>query len=279
VPVAPSDEAGHQIAPSLAIDPSGTLHVMWQDQRSFSAEARKLDAINADVFASDLPPGGEWTAPVQVNEHLPTAVGTWPNLVVDGDRLVAVWSVYTSVTGKTNAARIDWSSRPLDNPDGWTTPEALVYGRGDRFGGRNVKVAADPNGGVLMTFTRELNDAFLFVRRLPSGSTTWSGDVLITAGDRGTFPSITVNLEGDVYIVYNVGSVAVVDVGASAISYRSIQPGPERLMTQDDPNSQGLAVVTTDQTGSPWIIYFSQTGDSPANRVYVLRNAEIPTGS
>jgi hypothetical protein len=50
-------------------------------------------------------------------------------------------------------------------------------------------------------------------------------------------------------------------------------------MTQDDPNSQGLAVVTTDQTGAPWIIYFSLSGDGTVNRVYVLRNAEIPTGS
>lgn len=278
VPVSASDDAGHQIAPSLTIDSSGTLHVLWQDQRSFSPEARQVSTLNADVFASDLPPGGEWTAPVAVNKHLPTSVGTWPNVVVDGDRLVAVWSVYTSATGPRTAARIDWATRPLDDPEGWTTPEPLVVGRGEQFGARYVDLSADPNGGVLMAFTRQLNDSFLFVRRLPAGSITWGGDVLITAGDRGTYPSITVNNQGDVFIVYNVGSVAVVDVGASAIPFRSIQPGPERLMTQDDPNSQGLAVVTTDQTGAPWIIYFSQTGDQPANRAYVLRNAEIPTG-
>jgi hypothetical protein len=279
VPVAPSDDAGHQLAPSLAIDSSGTLHVLWQDQRSFNDQDRRTSSIIADVFASDLPPGGEWTAPVAVNQHFPTSVGTWPNLVVDGDRLVAVWSVYTSISSASSADRIDWATRPLNDPDGWSASEPLVVSIGETFGARNVKLAADPNGGVLMAFTRQVNDAFLFVRRLPSGSTSWGGDVLVTAGDRGTFPSIAVNGQGEVYITYNVGSVSVVDVGAVSIAFRAIEPGPERLMTQDDPNSQGLAVVTTDQTGAPWIIYFSLSGDGTVNRVYVLRNAEIPTGS
>jgi hypothetical protein len=278
VPVAPSDSAGHQIAASLAIDKDGTLHVLWQDQRAFSEAARNSSTLNADIFASDLAPGGEWTEPVEVNRHLPTAVGTWPNVVVDGDRLVAVWSVYTSATGPNTAARIDWATRSLDDPNGWSTPQPLVVGRGEQFGARYVALAADPNGGVVLAFTRQVNDAFLFVRRLPAGSTEWGGDVLITAGDRGTYPSITVSQQGTVYVVYNVGMGSVVDVGAVAIPFRSIQPGPERLLTQDDPNSQGLAVVTTDQTGSPWVIYFSQTAGQPANKTYVLRNADIPAG-
>jgi endonuclease YncB( thermonuclease family) len=278
VAVAPSDLAGHQIAPSLTIDAAGTLHVLWQDQRAFSAEARQAAAENADIFASDLPPGGAWTEPVQVNKHLPTAAGSRPHVVVDGDRLVAVWTVYTSALGLTAAARIDWATRPLANPEGWSAPQALIVGRGERFGGRGVDLAADPNGGVVLAFTRQLNDTFLFVRRLKADATEWGGDVLITAGNRGTYPSITVSQQGVVYITYNVGIGSVVDVGAVAIPFRSIQPGREILLTQDDPNTQGIAVVTTDVTGSPWVVYFSEIPGSDApNKVYVLRNAEIPT--
>jgi endonuclease YncB( thermonuclease family) len=276
VPVAPSANAGHQLAASLAIDKNGTLHVLWRDQRAFPAGS---STPNADVFASDLPPGGEWTEPVEVNQHVPTATGAWPKVVVDGDRLVAVWSVYTSTTGTENAAHVDWATRPLDDPKGWTTPESLVYGRGEKFGGRYVALAADPNGGVVLAFARQLNDIFLFVRRLPADSTEWSGDTLITAGDRGAFPSVTVNQQGTVYVVYNVGQSSVVDVGATALPFRAIEPGPERLLTQDDPNSQGLAVVTTDQTGSPWVIYVSQQNGAPAvDKVFVLRDANIPAG-
>jgi endonuclease YncB( thermonuclease family) len=276
IPVAPSDRAGHQLSASLAIDKNGTLHVLWRDQRAFPAGS---STPNADIFASDLPPGGTWTEPIEVNQHVPTSVGAWPEVVVDGDRLVAVWSVYTSTTGTVNAARIDWATRPLDDPTGWSTPEPLVVGRGEKFGGRFVDLAADPNGGVVLAVARQLNDVFLFVRRLPADSTEWGGDTLITAGDRGSYPSITVSQQGTVYVAYNVGMTSVVDVGAVAIPFRSIQPGPERLLTQDDPNSQGLAVVTTDQTGSPWVIYFSQVpGAASVDKVYVLRNAEIPSG-
>jgi hypothetical protein len=279
-PVAPSEVAGHQIAASLIIDVDDTLHVIWQDQRLFSPEARRAAAENADIFASDRPRDGEWTEVVAVNDHLPTAAGSRPQVIVDGDRLVAVWTVYTSALGLTAAARVDWATRPLDDPDGWSEPQALVVGRGERFGGRGVDLAADPNGGAILAFTRQLNDTFLFVRRLKADATEWGGDVLITAGNRGTYPSIAVSQHGVVYITYNVGSGAVVDVGAAAIPFRSIEPGREILLTQDDPNTQGIPVVTTDMTGSPWVVYFSQpaTGDALPDKVYVLRNAEIPSG-
>ena len=35
-----------------------------------------------------------------------------------------------------------------------------------------------------------------------------------------------------------------------AIPFRSIEPGPESLLTQDDPNTQGIAVLTIDATGT-----------------------------
>jgi len=277
VPVAPSPDSGHQVAPSLAIDNSGTMHVLWQDQRLFSPTDRSSSILNSDIFASDLPRGGAWTPPVEVSPHFATAVGTWPNLVVDGDRLVAIWSVYTSATGPNNAARIDCATRPLDDPEGWSEAQPLIVGRGEQFGSHYVDMTADPNGGVVLAFARQLNDAFLFVRRLPADSTEWSGDILVTAGDRGTWPSIAVNEQGTVYIVYNVGFSSVVDVGAVAVTFRSIQPGPERLLTQDDPNSQGRPVIAIDQTGAPWVFYFSTKPSQPVDKAYVLRNAEIPS--
>jgi hypothetical protein len=197
--------------------------------------------------------------------------------VVDGNRLVAVWSVYTSATGATNAARIDWTMRPLDDPNSWAAPTALVVGRGERFGGRNIDLAADPNGGTIVVYSRQVNDTFLFARRLAPDATEWGGDVLITAGNRGTAPAVTVSSQGVVYITYNVGVGDVVDVGGVAIPFRSIQPGPEKILTQDDPNTQGISAVTTDVTGAPWVIYFSESPGKSPDKVVVLRNATIPS--
>jgi endonuclease YncB( thermonuclease family) len=276
VPVAPEPTSGFQLSPSLTIDKLGVLHVIWQDQRAFAPEARDQSPSNADIFVSDLAPGGTWSKPVLANTHYVDAVGSRPHIVADGDRLIAVWSVYAASVGLNAAVRIDWSSRPLDDPLGWTAPQPLVVGRGESFGGRLLDMAADPTGGVVLVYGRQANDTFLFMRRLKPKSTEWGGDTLITFGDRGTFPSVTVSDQGVVYVVYNVGNAGAVDVGAVAIPYRSIQPGPEVVLTADQDNTQGRPTVATDVTGRPWIVFFSEPPDGTANDVRILRNADVP---
>jgi len=277
VPVARQAGSGYQLSPSLTVDNLNVLHVSWQDQRAFSTQAIQESAANADIFASDLVIGESWTKPVLVNTHYTDAAASRPHIVSDGDRLVAVWSVYAASLGLNAAARVEWSSRPLDDPLGWTTPEVLIVGRGEGFGGRLLDMVADPTGGVLIAYGRQATDTFLFLRRLPADATEWGGDTLLTFGNRGTFPSITVNDQGVVYVVYNVGTGTTVDVGAVAIPFRSIQPGPEVILTEDQPNTQGRPIVTTDLSGRPWIIYFNEPPGGVANEVRVLRNAEIPS--
>lgn len=276
VPVARLDSSGYQLSPSLAIDREGGLHVSWQDQRAFAEEARDASPSNADIFVSDLGPDGVWTIPVLVNTHYSDAVASRPQIVADGDRLVAIWSVYAAEIGLNAAVRVEWSTRPLDGPFDWTPPQPLVVGRGESFGGRLLDLEADPTGGVVFVYGRQANDTFLFLRRLAPGASEWGGDTLLTFGDRGTFPSVTISQEGVVYVVYNVGNAGVVDVGAVAIPYRSIQPGPEVVLTADQENTQGRPIVATDVTGRPWIVYFSEPPGGAANEVRVLRNAEIP---
>jgi hypothetical protein len=276
VPVARLESSGYQLSPSLAIDREGILHVAWQDQRAFALEAQTASPSNADIFVSDLGPDGVWTIPVLVNTHYSDAVASRPQIVADGDRLVAIWSVYAAEVGLNAAVRVEWSTRPLDGPFDWTPPQPLVVGRGESFGGRLLDLEADPTGGVVLVYGRQATDTFLFLRRLKPGANEWGGDTLLTFGDRGTFPSVTISQEGVVYVVYNVGNAGTVDVGAVAIPYRSIQPGPEVVLTTDQENTQGRPIVATDVTGRPWIVYFSEPAGGAANEVRILRNAEIP---
>ena len=277
VPVSREASSGYQLSPSMAIDDTGVMHVAWQDQRAFSEDARAASPSNADIFVSDLKPGGTWQKPVLISTHYTDGASSRPHIVADGDRLVAVWSVYATSLGLNAAIRVDWSTRPLDDELAWTAPDPLVVGRGESFGGRLLDLAADPTGGVVLVYGRQATDTFLFLRRLKPDATEWGGDTLLTYGDRGTFPSVTVSDQGVVYVVYNAGAGNSVDVGAVAIPYRSIQPGPEVILTTDQPNTQGRPIVATDITGRPWIIYFSEPGDGVANETRVLRNADIPT--
>lgn len=268
--------AGHQIAASLAIDAEDTLYVAWQDQRAFSPEALSSPA-NADIFVSQRVVDGLWTIPVLINNHFPTSAASRPQLVVDGDRLVAVWSVYTSAMGIDSAARMEWSQRPLASELDWTAPQTLTNGRGDDFGGRLVAMAADPTGGVVLTYGRVgTQDTFLFAKRLKPGANEWGADTLITFGNSGSYPAIAINNLGTVYISYNVGKGDIVDVGASAIGYRSVEPGPETIVTQDDPNTQGISAVAVDLTGNPWFVFYGEIPGQEPTSVGVIRNANIP---
>ncbi len=268
--------AGHQIAGSLAIDANDRLYVAWQDQRAFSPEALNSPA-NADIFVSQRDPDGLWTVPVLINNHYPTSAASRPQLVVDGNRLVAVWSIYTSAMGLSAAARMEWSQRPLDSELDWSAPQTITNGRGDLFGGRLVAMAADPTGGVVLVYGRVgPNDTFLFAKRLKPGSNAWGSDTLIAFGQSGTYPALAINNLGTVYISYNTGNGNVVDVGAAAIGYRSVEPGPETIVTQDDPNTQGISAVAVDLTGNPWFVYFGEIPGQDPTMVGVIRNANVP---
>lgn len=277
VDVAPDRSAGHQLSPSLAIDAQGVLHALWQDQRAWQPSERIASTSNADIFASSLAPGGGWTEPVMVSVHATGQIGVWPKLAADGDRLVAIWSVYTTDLGLATAARVEWATFALDDPEAeWTPPETLVAGRGESFGGRLLDLAADPTGGVVFAFGRHANETFLFLRRLEAGATTWSPDILITYGLRGAFPSVAVNDLGTTYVVYNLGEGNIVDVGATALAHGSVDPGPEVNLTAEERETQGVPVVTVDNTGAPWLVYFNQTPDGVANEVKTLRAPVTP---
>jgi hypothetical protein len=276
--VAPSAQAGHQLSPSLAIDANDTLYVAWQDQRGFSDEERRASPSNSDVYAVEKPANGVWSAPLPINAHTANEIASRPLLAVDGNRVVAVWSVYDTQLGTGSAARIDWSQQ-LFGEDGqtWQKPVTMIAGRGESFGGRLLDLKADPTGGVIFVYGRQSTDTFLFMERLPAGSDEWSSDILITYGDRGTFPVLTVAKDGTAYVVYNIGTGDRVDVGSVAVAPNSITPGPEVNLTVDQKTgAHGRPAVTTDITSLPWVVYISQPEKGTPNAIEAMRNFVVP---
>ena len=58
----------------------------------------------------------------------------WPHLVADGERLVAVWSIYHGTTADEmkGAVRVEWSSRPLTDPAGGARHKHSTCAKGER---------------------------------------------------------------------------------------------------------------------------------------------------
>jgi hypothetical protein len=273
--VAPSSLAGHQLSSSLAIDSDDTLHVVWQDQRRFEEETRAAQVTNADVFYASKPLGEDWSTAVMINTHAEDEFVVRPRLAVDGDRLVAVWAVYTA-DYLDGANRIEWSYLQMGGDDTWTAPIIMIAGRGESLGGRLFDLKADPTGGVVFVFARQRIDTFLFMRRLPAMATDWEPDILLAFGDRGAFPSLTVAADGTAYVVFNAGVDPDINVAAVGVLRGEITPGPQIVLTNEIDGAQGRAAVTTDATGLPWVIYYSQPEEGPPDAVEAIRNFFIP---
>lgn len=296
--VAQSDAAGHQLSPNLALDDNGGLHLVWQDQRAVPEELRvpaegdanRANAAYADIFASDYVDEA-WTEPVQVslrgeNNEINASR---PQFARDGDRLVAVWSVYEGVNEQqlSGAIRIEWATRPVGE-NTWGAPATFLEPDGNQIGGRLVQIASVNGGGVLAlvgrrtpdnTETADTNEATneLFMRRLDSGAEEWGEEVPLSTGEKGAFPAVAVSGDGTLYAVYENGSGAQVDVGGFAVAPDATTPGPDSIVSPAEAGAQGRPSVTVDANGGVWVIYFHQPEGEQPIEARVLRGATIPS--
>jgi hypothetical protein len=279
VPVAPSETAGHQLSADLAVDQDGGIHLVWQDQRAVDEETRLADPSNADVFVSDLTPDGTWTEPVQVNVRPDNATNaSRPQIAVDGDRLIVAWSVYSLDLGLGTASSVNWSTRPITDATGWSEEQVLLERGDSQIGGRFLDMASNPGGGASLVFGRRTEtQSELYFTRLESGAEAWSEPSIIAAGNRGSYPRLSVANDGTSYITYNLGSGLTVQVGAIGIAPGQTVPGVETALTQGEEGAQGIPTVAVDSQGRVTLVYFHEPPGRPANEVRVLRAAVIST--
>lgn len=281
VPVAPAPNAGHQMLPALTIDAEDRLHLVWRDQRNVTPEARVAMETNADLLASDYVDGA-WTAPVQINRRLaPDVNASWPELAVEGDRLVAVWSTYKGTTPEEmrSAARVEWSSRPLNDPAGWSAPETLVERSAGNTGGRSLDLIADPlgrGGAVLVYGFLRQQTSDLVLRRLAPGGDAWSADIPLGSGDRGYLPSLCTGRDGRTFLVFNEGHGRDVEVGGSVVPPEPGAPMAPLILTPGEDGEHGRAAVAVDADDRLWVLYMhSASGSANATEIRALRSVEL----
>jgi hypothetical protein len=283
VPVAPHPDAGHQMLASLAIDKDDGLHVVWRDQRFVSPEARAALPSNADLLASDLREG-EWSEPVQINvREAPDVNPAWPHLVADGDRLVLVWSIYRGTTAEEmrSAARVEWSTRPVDGAQDWAAPVTLYEREGGDAGGRLIDLAGDPRGGAVVVyglFNKGTNE--LLLQRLEPDAADWTDPLTVATGDFGYLPVIRIASDGEIYAVFNNGRNRDVDIGGLLADPAGNGAGAVNL-TPADEGVSARASLTLDQKGRPWVVYMHQpAGSSNVTEIRSVRAASfVPVGS
>jgi hypothetical protein len=279
VPVAPNEAAGHQLSPELALDKLGGLHVIWQDQRGVDQASREAAASNADIYSSDLGADGAWTPAQQVNTRPDaTTNASRPQLGTDGDRLVAIWSIYDAASGLDTAARLEWSTRPIDGSAGWTPAQTLLDRGNAQIGGRLLDLASNPNGGVTLIYGSRIDSVnTLLAQQLQPAATAWDPAVTLVSGDKGSFPSATAAPDGTIVVAYNIGSGQGVQVGAVALVPGAPRGSVETVITSGEDGAQGRPMITIDANGRLWVIYMHEPSGGVANEVRVIRGAIIST--
>jgi hypothetical protein len=281
-PIAPNPDAGHQMLASLAVDRNDGLHVVWRDQRFVTPEARAALPSNADLLESDLVEG-EWSPPVQINaREAPDVNPAWPILVADGDRLVALWSIYRGTTAEDmkSAVRVEWSARSLDDANGWAPPQVLFERQGGDAGGRLIDMAADPRGGVVAVYglyNRSNNE--LMLRRLEAGASDWSEPALIASGDFGYLPAMTIAADGTIYAVFNNGRNRDVDIGGLIADPAGNTSGAVTL-TPAETDVSARPSISLGPNGQPWVVYLHQpVGTNNVTEIRAVRAAAFAEAS
>jgi BNR repeat-containing family member len=230
---------GESIYPSLAVDPSGNPHVVWQDNTHGSYEI---------YYKKSSDGGTTWTSNIRLSWNY-SAFSAAPQMAADSQgRLHVVWHGYmpgntdvyyrkstdggaswsstiklTSIAGSSivPAIAVDFSGNLhvvwVDDTSGnreiyykkstdggaiWTGRKRLTWNSGESY---KPVIAADSSGGihVLWHDSTPGNDE-IYYKKSPDGGTTWTSSQRLTwtSGD-SLFPDIGVGSPSNIYAVWH----------------------------------------------------------------------------
>lgn len=178
--------------PALAVDPTGAVHVAWQDRRN--------DPQDPDVYVSSSRDGGlTWTPNFAVNDVATGWQGD-PVLAADGLGVYAAW--YDN--REANDPGDIYFSRSTNGGPSWSANVRLNE-HGQNWQGTAPTMAAGETGLYVAWAYAEPNVGWpdvLLVRSLDGGA-TWGPNVWVTDFDRSQIaPSITLGGDGQVYVAW-----------------------------------------------------------------------------
>ena len=181
-----------QRLPELAVAISGTVHVMWQDERD-----------GLDIYYARLDPGtnARWSSNVKVFTHTGSYHLSPPSLAVDADGHVHAVAV---------AEDVNWEGHiyyALLKPGSsqWSVPIEIDRSWPYNWFSGPPMVVTDSRGSVHVTWAQGNHDVLYSC--LPPGSSLWCFPSLISEwniNDRVAWPSLAITHEGDyAYVLWS----------------------------------------------------------------------------
>ena len=109
----------------------------------------------------------------------------------------------------------------------------------------------------------------LMMQRLEPGADAWSAPALVSSGDYGYLPVVTIAGDGTIFAVFNNGRNRDVDIGGLIADPAGGSSGAVTLTPAEDAVS-ARASISLGANGLPWVVYLHQPVGS--NNVTEIRS-------
>jgi Mg-chelatase subunit ChlD len=257
-----------QVAPDVALGPSGAAIATWQDYRA-SPSNNLYSQI--DIYASRRDPATQaWSANVRVND-VATGQQFKPAVAIDAsNNAYATWvdwrngraDIYFS---KRAAATGTWSANVRIN-------STTSFNAQDQ-----PTIAVSPNGDAIALWTRTANNKLnVWSARLPAGGSTWGPEIRVTTNQttQKQGPRVAFGPTGIAYAVWMDPAVNNADIW-----YATLPSGSSTWSTNtkvsDDPGTafQGPADIGVDGSGNVLVAWTDRRATP-----YQLRVRRLPSG-
>jgi len=246
--------SGYSIGPTIAVDSSRNLHVVWYDDTPGNWEI---------YYKQSTDEGSTWTTPQRLSWN--SGDSRYPAIAVDSSgNLHVVWEDLTPG---------NWEIYYRQSTDGgstWTTPRRLSWNSGDS---RYPAIAVDSSGNLHVVWEDLTPGNWeIYYRQSTDGGSTWTTPRRLSwnSGD-SRYPAIAVDSSGSLHVVWYDYTP-----GNWEIYYKQSTDGgstwttPRRLTWNSgdswnpaiavDPSGH-LHVVWEDPTPGNWEIYYKQSKD------------------
>ena len=244
--------------PAMAVGPSGTLYMVWQDDRL---------AIPDIFFSKSSDQGQTWSPNVRINNVSGTNNQVWPRIAVDDqERIFVVW---TDTPFANNRVLFD---RSADFGATWGTDVEIGNAAGSNF---QPDVGVGERDVVHVAWESDrANDAGLYYTRSLDGGATWLPEGRVNDIPAGGVPTARIGFApgGLVYIVFLTngppGELAVQLYGLDGsleIVRGGVAAGAIRYTVAGDGNGNVFFIWSRDDGGPSLEIYAAWLDNAPVN--------------
>ncbi len=254
-----SNSSGFSDFPQIAVDGSGNVNVVWEDDTPG----------NLDIFYSRSTDGGTtFSAPINLSNN--PAVSEQPRMVVDAsDNINVVWADNTPPDTNPDI----FFTRSTDGGATFSTPKNVSNNSGFSF---NAQIVADASGNIDVVWDDNTagNRDIFFSRSTDGGATFSRSKNLSNNTGFSSEPLISVDVSGNINVVWQDTTPGNVDIFFS----RSTDGGATFSIPKNISNDTGesaapefaedqrgnINVVWRDNTPGSRDIFFSRSTDGGA---------------